>query len=253
MASKRSAVVAQEMPAVVGADFDLVVRDDVEVVLVEERRGYLRDERFELCDDDALDGRVDADGAGRDTGAEADDEHGAGLLGKQRRQMTEHALQTHVLRVRRRLGLAGVVVRQRAARLLGHGDRRRDAFGDVNDVRIQTPSGEEPAVGDKLGRQRGDYESGRCERHGDRDGSRQLARRAAAVPDEQHNRCAGARDDHELLRSLAAEQCDEHERRQQRADDRAGRVRGVQPSDGAPRFLAVLHRGGERERKARAP
>ena len=114
MASKRSAVVASRCRPSSMRISTLSLRDDVEVGLAEVLGRDRRDERLELRDDDALDGRVDADGAGRDAGAEADHEHVARPLGNERRQMAEHALQAHVLRVRRRLRLAGVVVGQRA-------------------------------------------------------------------------------------------------------------------------------------------
>ena len=40
------------------------------------------------------------------------------------------------------------------SRLRGDGDRRRDAFADVNDVRVEAARRQEPAEGDELGRQR---------------------------------------------------------------------------------------------------
>ena len=89
---------SEQMPAVVDADLDLAVRHDAEVVLGEKLGSHLRNERLELGDDDALDGRIDADGARRDAGAEAYDEHAARPLRKKRRQMAEHSLQAHVLR-----------------------------------------------------------------------------------------------------------------------------------------------------------
>ena len=53
----------------------------------------------------------------------------------QRRQVAEHPLQAHVLRLARRLHLAGVVIVQHAARQARHRDRRVQPFADVDDRR----------------------------------------------------------------------------------------------------------------------
>ena len=68
--------------------------------------------------------------------------------------MAEHALQAHVLRVRRRLRLAGVVIGQRAVRLRRDGDRGRQALADVDDVGVEAARRQESAERDELGRQR---------------------------------------------------------------------------------------------------
>ena len=171
-------------------NLDLAVAEDVEVGLAEVLGRDRRDERLELRDDHALDGRVDADGAGGDARAQPDHEHAARPLGNERRQMAEHALQAHVLRVRRRLRLAGVVVGQRAVRLRGDGDRRRETLADVNDVGVEAARRQEAAERDELRRQRLHRERGDRERYAprrrrQRGGGRRRARalpRAARAP-----------------------------------------------------------------------
>ena len=75
--------------------------------------------------------------------------------------MPQHALQAHVLLVRRSLRLTGVVVRQRAVRLLRHGDRGRQAFADVDDVRVEAARRQEPAERHERGRDGPHGERGR--------------------------------------------------------------------------------------------
>ena len=68
--------------------------------------------------------------------AESDDEHRLRIVIEQRRDVAEHPLQPHVLRQARRLDLAGDVEVARAARFLGHGDRRVHPFADVQILRL---------------------------------------------------------------------------------------------------------------------
>ena len=69
-----------------------------------------------------------------------------GMRRQQRRQVAEHALQPHVLRLARRLHLAGVVVVQHAVRELRHRDRRVHPFADVDEVVGVLESRREPAA-----------------------------------------------------------------------------------------------------------
>ena len=115
------------------------LRDDVEVVLGEVRGDHPRDQRLDLGDRLVLDHRIDRDRAGGDAGAAADHQHLGRVLRHQRRDVPEHALQAHVLRLARRLHLAGVVVVQHAVRRPGHRDRRGDAFADVDDLVLPDP------------------------------------------------------------------------------------------------------------------
>ena len=111
----------QEVPRVVDVDRDLRILDDVEVVVAEvlvDRRAAraARSRRSSSC---STFGPID-DRAGRDARAAADDERRSfGAFGISVRQVAEHALQAHVLRLARRLHLAGVVIvaaRRSAAR-----------------------------------------------------------------------------------------------------------------------------------------
>ena len=254
MASKRSAVVASRCRPSSIRISTLPLLDDVEVGLAEVLGRDGRDERLELRDDHALDGRVDADGAGGDARAQPDHEHAARPLGNERRQMAEHALQAHVLRVGRRLRFAGVVVGQRAVRFRGDGDRRRETLADVNDVGVEAARRQESAEGDELRRQRLHRERGDREQCCRGSACKEAAGSAAlARCREQCERRSRAREDHELLRPLAADRDDQHECRAERADDGAERVGRVEPADRAPRLRPGRHCGRERQRKARAP
>ena len=57
-----------------------------------------------------------------------------GVRGHERRQVAEHPLQPHVLRLARRLDLAGVVIVAHAVLALRHGDGGVPALADVDDV-----------------------------------------------------------------------------------------------------------------------
>ena len=105
----------QVMPGIVQVNLDLRVRDDVEVVLGEVRGDDARNERLDLGDGLILDHRVDRHRAGRHSGAAADHQHLRGRLRDERGDVAEHPLQPHVLRLARRLDLAGVVIVQHAA------------------------------------------------------------------------------------------------------------------------------------------
>ena len=111
------------------------LRDDVEVVLAEIGRDHLRHERLDLGDRLVLDARIDRHRAGRHAGAAADD-HDAlrRLRGTQRGEVAEHALQPHVLRLARRLHLAGVVVVEHAVRQLATPRPTHHPFALVDDL-----------------------------------------------------------------------------------------------------------------------
>ena len=103
------------MPRVVDPHVDLRVVDHVEVVLAEQLRHDLRDERLDLGDGLVGDGGIDRHRAGGDTRAAADDHDLLRLRRDERREVAEHALQPHVLRLARRLDLAGIVIVEDAA------------------------------------------------------------------------------------------------------------------------------------------
>ena len=122
------------VPPVVDLDVHLRVADDVEVVFGEVGRHDARHERLDLGDGLVLDRRIDRHRAGRHAGAAADDDDAFGVLGHERREVAEHPLQAHVLRLARRLDLAGVVIVEDAVRHPRDRDRRRHALADVNDL-----------------------------------------------------------------------------------------------------------------------
>ena len=98
------------MPRIVDDDMRFRVSDDVEIVLAEMLGDDARNERLDFGDRQRLDVLIDAHGASGGTGAAPDDEHALRRLGNERREMAEHALQAHVLRLARRLHLPGVVI-----------------------------------------------------------------------------------------------------------------------------------------------
>ncbi len=111
-----------EVPRVVDLHAHFGIADDVEVVLAEICGHHPWYERFDFGDRFVLHRRVDRHGAGGDPCPAADHDHVARVLRDERRQVAEHALQTHVLRLARRLHLAGVVIVQHAVRELRDGD-----------------------------------------------------------------------------------------------------------------------------------
>jgi hypothetical protein len=137
------------MPRIVDAHVDLGVADDVEVVLGEVGGHDARHQRLDFGNRLVLDGGIDRHRTGRDAGAASDHQHFLRLRRNQRRQMTEHALQAHVLRFAGRLHFAGVVIVAHAVGELGHRHRRVDAFADVDDVGLAEPRRRVAAVGNE--------------------------------------------------------------------------------------------------------
>ena len=98
-----------EVARVVVDDLHARIVDDVVVLLREVRRHDFGNQRLDLADHDALDARMQHERSRRHAGAEADDQHRLRIVVEQRRDVAEHALQSHVLRLARRLDLAGDV------------------------------------------------------------------------------------------------------------------------------------------------
>jgi hypothetical protein len=124
------------MPRIVQVDADLRIADDVEVVLGEVGGDDAGNERLDLGDRLVLDGRIDRDGPGGHAGAAANHHDRLRVRRHQRREVPEHALQPHVLRLARGLNLAGVVIVADAVRPLRDGDRGVPSLADVDDVRL---------------------------------------------------------------------------------------------------------------------
>ena len=251
------------MARVVDSHAHFRVADHVEVVLAEIRRHHARHQRLDLGDRFVIHRRVHGDGAGCHARAAADDQHSARMLRDERRQVAEHPLQAHVLRLARRLHLARVVIVADAVGQLGHGDRGVQPLADVDDVGLAHAGRRVAAVRDEQARQRVHAPCEQARRdHRDRQHDRRTD-----VPSFGVRRIAGARvrrlehqqrrqrrrDDDDLLGVRAANPRDEHEAGQERADDRADRVRGVYAAREAAGVLLRGGRGGERQRKARAP
>ena len=250
----------QEVPRVVDVHVHLRIPDDVEVVLAEirgDRRAAraARSRRSSRCSTFG----IDRHRAGRDAGAAADDEHRPRMRRDQRRQVAEHALQAHVLRLARRLHLAGVVIVEHAVRQPRHGDRRVPALADVDDVGLADARRGVAAVADEQPR----HGRGRCARAAPRRRPRATSSancqpRSGADP---RRRTTGASISSaasaemtisNCSRELAAEPGDEHAGAE-RADDRADGVRGVDAADQPRGILPGRGDRGERQRKARAP
>ena len=153
MASNFSARRLDEMPRVVDPHVHLRIADDVEVVLAEVGGDDARHERLDLGDRLVRRRRIDRHRAGGHARAAADDQHLLRLRRQQRRQVAEHALQPHVLRLARRLHLAGVVVVAHAVGQLRDRDRRVQPFADVDDVRLPDARRRVAAVRDEQARQ----------------------------------------------------------------------------------------------------
>ena len=167
----------QEVPRVVDLDVHLRVVDDVEIVIAEVFRDDLRDQRLDLGDRLVLDGRVDRDGTRRHAGAAPDDQHLRGTVRNQRRHVAEHPLQPHVLRLARRLHLAGVVIVEHAAREARDRDRGVPSFAHIDDVGLTEPCRRVAAVRHEDARHRMDtarQQAGGGSRRDDADRSREL-------------------------------------------------------------------------------
>ena len=146
---------------------DARVLEHVVVLLEEIVRDLARDERFDLADDDALDAGIRHESASRDTGAEADDEHGPRFRADERRQVAEHALQPHVGRIAARFDLAADVEIAGAVLILRYRDRGVDALADVEHLRLVVRAHDLAAEGVERGRGRrhdgGNRRGGKCD------------------------------------------------------------------------------------------
>ena len=141
------------------------------------------------------------------------------FLRQQGRQVAEHALEAHVLRLAGRLNLAGIVVVEHTTRQSRDRDGRVPAFADVDDVAgVLGPRGGVASIGDQ------DAGDRRHLRHGDDrgDGEKRLTSRASEGrhggrarrrdADREERRSRG-RHEHHLLRALRAEPGDERQAR----------------------------------------
>ena len=250
----------QIVPRVVEVHARLRVLDDVEVVLGEVGGDDARHERLDLRDRELLHSRIDRGRARRHAGAAADDEHVLRVLRDERRHVAEHPLQPHVLRLARRLDLAGVVIVQHAAREPRHGNRGIPSFAPVDDVGLADPRHRVSAVRDEQrrnGRHVSRQQRGTHGSRDDRDGAGELRSRPSVLSRghrlQNQKRREPGDDDENLLGALAAKPRDQDQARRQRADDRADRVRGVDPLTRRAGILTVGSHGGERQREAGAP
>ena len=239
IASNFSSRRQQEVPRVVEHDVRLRVGDDVEVVLREVPRDDPRHERLDLGDRQAFDVRIDRHGAGGHARAAADHQHRLRILRNQRRHVAEHPLQPHVLRLARRLDLAGVVIVEHAVRQARDRHRGVPAFAHVDDLGFADARGRVAAVGDEHARHRvnrarqqhGAAHRGRQQQRAGELEARLLRFGIGGRGLEHQQRRDGGDDDQHLLRALAAEPDDEQQAGGDRADDRPERVGGVDAAD----------------------
>ncbi len=134
------------MPRIIEVHRDLRVGDDVEVVVGEILRYDARHQRLDLGDRFALHAWIHRDGAGGDARATPDDEHPSWIVRDECREMSQHALQAHVLRFTRRLHLACVVVVEDARRRARHCHGCGHPFACVDDLVYADPGGGISAV-----------------------------------------------------------------------------------------------------------
>ena len=179
--------------------------------------------------------RIDRHRAGRDAGAAADDDHLRRAGRDERRQVAEHPLQPHVLRLARRLHLAGVVIVAHAVGSLGDRDRGVPSFADVDHLGLPQLARHVAAVGDEHAGHRMD---GERQQPGDRRPATANQRIAAHVPPQQDQAGERGQDDQQLLRALRAQPHHQQQAGAQRADDRAERVGGVDAADQPRRIVA---------------
>ncbi len=239
----------QEMACIVDVQADFRVADDVEVVLGKIRGRDPRHQRLDLRDDFVLDAWIDGYGSRGHAGAASDDQHRPRASRHERREMSEHPLEPHVLRLARRLHLARVVVVAHTVAALRHGDRGVPALADVDDLGLPDLGGRIPAECHEHARQHGHGES--QQRGGD--GRRGDKRGGCALLPQHHQRRQRCDDDQQLLRALAPEPHDQHEARAERPDDRPERVGGVNAAHDPRRILVTGRDRGQREREAGAP
>ena len=208
---------------------------------------------------------VDAHGARRGAGAAADHEDFFRRLRNQRGEMAEHPLQAHVLRLARRLHFSGVVVVHHVAEPRD-GDRRAQPFADVEDVPLLPhPRGRVPAVGDEnaWNRRNGSNEEGRNAQRNHEHRRRHPSQhsfpprrgwRRAELCRREQEQSRHARYDHQhLLRALRSEPIHENEARDDRPEDGADSIGGVDAAHETSRVFPSSRHGGQRQRKARAP
>ena len=249
------------VPRVVELHVHLWIADDVEIVLAEVRRDDARHERFDLGDGHAFHRRVDRDRPGRDAGAAPDHDDRPWMGRHERREMPEHPLQSHVLRLARGLDLSRVVVIERTAHTR-HRHRRHQTLPHVDDLRrLGDSRRREPAVGDEQPRHsvNPSHEKGPAPHRDDehnRPGELESAARPS-IADElrpQHQQARDAADgDEQLLGVLASDPGDEKEARPERADDGSDGVGGVHTADKLRRILSGRRHRSEGQRKTRAP
>ena len=237
----------QKVPSVVDQNRYLLVLDDAEVEFVEVFRNHLGYQGLDFGNGDVAGPRVDADGPRGDSRAESDDEEIILLPGQERGEVSEHPLQTHVLRIARRLDLAGIVIIENAVGLFGDSDRSRQALSHVDHVRVDSANRQKSPVGDHFsGNLRDDGGEHHRAHHGHRGRDRGrraellLGRRAKRRKHQQprHSR----HDDQDLLRRLASDPGDNDQARAQRSHDRSNGVRRVETAHQPSRVLTFFRR-----------
>ena len=209
--------------------------------------------------------RLDRHGAGRRAGAKADHHHVLLVRRQQRREVAEHPLQPHVLRLARRLHLAGVVIVQHAVRQPRHRDRRHHPFALVDDlVGLAHARRRVAAVGNQQARHfvhAADQQRADADHHGDQHHAGNLRpeafvlRRRLSATDRLEHQQPGhhADDDEHLLRVLAADPRHEQQAGAQRADDGADGVGRIDAADQTRGILSARRDRRQRQREARAP
>ena len=184
-----------------------------------------------------------------------------GILRDQRRQVPEHPLQAHVLRLAGRLDLAGVVVVQHAAARARDCDRRIPAFTHVDDVGFADARGRVAAVSDEdvgnaVDRARQEHRAGHRTGEQQRAGELHPALLGGRLGEgrvEHQQRGDRRNDDHQLLRLFGSEPDREQQAAADRAGNRAEGVCGVDTADEPGRVFTPLRDRRQCEREARAP
>src|SRR5262245_31127431 len=220
------------MPRIIQMHSNLGIANDIEVVFRKIRRDDTRDEWLDLGNRLLLDHWIDRYRASGHSSAAANHEHARRVHRHQGRNMTEHALKTHVLWLARRLNLPRVVIVDDAAWRARYGDRSRDAFADVHDLVDTYPRRRKPPIRDEepwQGRYGAREKNGGDAHHAYKSDccaraqtlSRVLAGREA--DQEQETGHSGDPDEH-LLGHLTADGAEKHEAADERSDNRADRV-----------------------------
>ena len=241
------------MARVVEDDVGLRVERDAIILIAEVLRGSGRDDGLDLTDGDLLNPGVAGEGAGGDARAKADAEHGFRIRVQQGGQVANHALQLHVENLGGGFHVAVDVHVDGAVVPARDGDRGVAAFLRIENGGIAFVDGHAAAIGDEFAGD-GIHAPGN----------------AGAEEKDHADECPGAEgflhhrddgdetaqdrdDEQQLFGLLRADAGDENEADQQRSDDAAESVCGVNASGGAAGILTGARDGGAGERETRAP